>query len=91
MGSVAYIYTMDESFEIPVLFRGQQLNFTSRLLVYGYNHKIEVDVNGIQIMFEPDEERNYRALINLEQIQKSDKVNVELLKAIAAAIESIVK
>jgi hypothetical protein len=82
---------MDESFELPVLYKSQELYFTSQLLVYGYSHKIEVDVYGTKISFEPDEERNYRAILDSKQIQKNDQVDIELLKAIAQAIESIVK
>lgn len=82
---------MDESFEIPVLYKEQQLHFTSRLLISGYSHKIEVDVYGNQIMFEPDEERNYRAIIDAEGLKNNQKIDVALLKAISEAIESIVK
>ncbi len=41
-------------------------------------------------MFEPDEERNYRALIAPEQVESS-KIDVDLLKAIAEVIEAVVK
>ncbi len=82
---------MDEPFEIPVLFKGELLNFTSRLHMSGYTHKIEVDVDGTQLMFEPDEERNYRAIMDTEHLPKGKKINIELLKAIANAIESIVR
>lgn len=82
---------MDESFQIPVLYKGQELSFISRLLIYGYSHKIEVEVNGTKIMFEPDEERNYRAVLDIEQVKTNEKMDIELLKVIAQAIESIVK
>jgi hypothetical protein len=82
---------MDESFEIPVLYKGQDLHFTSRLLISGYTHKIEVDVNGIPVQFEPDEERNYRAIVDAEKVVPNQKIDAALLKAIAHAIESIVK
>jgi len=35
----------------------------AKLIVTGYTHKFGVDVNGQNIIFEPDEERNYRAVI----------------------------
>jgi hypothetical protein len=82
---------MDESFEIPVSYKGQDLAFTSRLIVYGYTHKIEVDVDGSKVSFEPDEERNYRAMLDVEQIKQDKKLDTGLLKAIAQAIEAIVK
>lgn len=56
----------------------------------GYTHKIQVDVNGRIIMFEPDEERNYRAMVDAAQLKKAAKVDVALLQAIAHVIESVI-
>ena len=56
---------MDEEFEIPVVYKNQQLFFKARLLQLGlYTHKIRVDVYGTEVFFEVDEERNYRAYID---------------------------
>ena len=54
----------------------------------GYARKFQVDVHGQDVLFKPDEEGNYRAVINPEQAEES-KIDVELLKAITEAIESI--
>ncbi len=48
----------------------------------GYTHKFQVQVNGQDLLFEPDEERNYRAFVDPEQVENSN-IDVELLKAIA--------
>ena len=61
------------------------------MLVTGFTHKFNVEVDGQAILFEPDEERNYRAIINYDDIAKKKDVDVELLKSIAAAIEQLVK
>jgi hypothetical protein len=50
---------MEEQFELPVEYKGQELMLKASLLVTGYTHKFNVDVNGQNIIFEPDEERNY--------------------------------
>lgn len=81
---------MNDTFEIPVSYKGKNLNFKSELLVSGYTYKIQVDVNGYQIVFEPDEERNFRALVDPNVIDTS-KIDRGLISAIAEAIESIVK
>lgn len=81
---------MEEYFEIPVTYQGQELAFTSRLLMTGYTHKIEVEVDGQLILFEPDEERNYRAILDQSQLEKGIRVDAELLQAIAAVIELVV-
>ena len=82
---------MDEPFEIIVSYRGEELAFTAVLLKYGYTHKIQVFVNDQEILFEPDEERNYRAILNLTDGKEPGKTDIGLLQAIAETIESIVK
>ena len=82
---------MEDTFDIPVTYKGKELLFTSRILILGYIHKISVDVNGTEVLYEPDEERNYRALIDPEKMEGIKMIDKELLKAIAGAIESIVK
>ena len=80
---------MDEQFELPVLYKGEQLLLNASLLVTGYTHKFSVDVNGQTIVFEPDEERIYRAIVPYDDINKNKSVYIELLKEIAKAIEGI--
>jgi hypothetical protein len=82
---------MVEDFKIPVLYNNQRLNFPAQLVRYAYSYKIEVDVEGTLIYFEPDEERNWRALVGYEEIVVNRNLNKELLKAIATSIEEIVK
>ena len=85
------LITLNDSFKIPVKYKGEDLNFPAMLLVYGYSYKIQVNVAGLEVLFEPDEERNYRAVIDPEKLEGTKKLSVELLKAIAEAIEAIVK
>lgn len=82
---------MEEEFELPVVFNNKEQSFTTRLLNYGNSYKLEVDVEGTKVLFEPDEERNWRALISYEDVQNNKKINAELLQAIALAIEEVLK
>jgi hypothetical protein len=82
---------MDEAFELPVFFNNAELSFPARLLDYGYSHKLEVDIDGTKLLFESDEERNWRALIAYEELNANNKISVDLLKAIASSIEEIIK
>jgi hypothetical protein len=82
---------MQEQFELPVILNSEELHFPARLLNYGYSYKLEVDIEGSTVLFEPDEERNWRALIAPEEINANKKISVALLKAIAFSIEEILK
>ena len=81
----------DDSFQIPVLFNQTKLSFPAKLLQQGYTHKIEVQVNGLNIIFEPDEEGKYRAIMDTILLEKPSEINVSLLKTIADAIETILR
>lgn len=81
---------MNEEFDLPVLFDNKQYHFKARLLVLGaYTHKIQVDVNGTNVLYEMDEERNYRAWIDPETKNAFGKPTKELLQAIAESLKSI--
>ena len=82
---------MEEQFELPLVYKGEQLLLNASLLVTGYTHKFSVDVNGQIIIFEPDEERNYRAVIPYDDLHQNRNIDKELLKAIVAAIDVIIK
>ena len=69
---------MDEEFELPVEYKGHQYLFKSTLLVFGFTHKFSVDVNGQVIIFEPDEERNYRPVISHSDINDNKNIDVAL-------------
>ncbi|WP_184549855.1 hypothetical protein [Mucilaginibacter sp. FT3.2] len=80
---------MNESLPIPINFQGSALQFDARFFNYGYSHRVEVNINGIPVIFEPDEERNYRALVSAGQLEaNSSTLNIGLLQAIAARLEA---
>jgi hypothetical protein len=79
---------MEEQFELPVEYKGEQLMLNASLIVTGYTHKFCVDVYGQNIVFEPDEERNYRAVIPYDDINNHKNIDKELLQVIGEAIEA---
>ena len=80
---------MEEPFLLDVNYLGEQLDFEGQLHITGYQHKIEINVNDVAVFFEPDEERNYRALISMEQMAGHKHLNPGLLKAIAKRLDSL--
>jgi hypothetical protein len=82
---------MDDPFELPVEYKGEIMHFPAQFLQIGYLHRFLIEVDGKIIVFEPDEERNYRALVDAEQVCNFPQKHIELLQAIAASLEGIAK
>ena len=81
---------MEDYFTISVTVDGKELELEGRLLLQGYIHRIKVVVNEVTVLFEPDEERNYRALITAEQLEgKGKNLNRNILQAIAEALGNL--
>lgn len=76
---------MDETFELPVYFNGTDLLLPAQLQTWGYSHRILVTLPEQVVIFEPDEERNYRAV--LTDTQKTP--NLQLVQSVVTAIESL--
>jgi hypothetical protein len=81
---------MEDGFELPVVYRNEECLFPARLLQLGYTFRVEVDIRGRLFNFEPDEERNWRALLPYGDEDRK-AIDVELLRAVAEALESITK
>ncbi len=78
---------MDEPFIITITYKGAEQGFTAILQVLGYTHRFHVSVEGIEVIFERDEEGQYRAVIPPEKETK--KIDTLLLQSIAKEIENI--
>lgn len=81
---------MDE-FEIPVIWKGKEWSFPAQLQQFGFSHRIVVDVNGVQVQLEPDEERNYRAIVVDPDNPAAKQLDPALVGAIVEVVESLVK
>ena len=82
---------MDYDLEVPVTYKNQELIFFAKFIQFGYSYKFEVDVNGIIVFFEPDEERNFRAIIDPTIDHGNHKIDKELIQLIAEEMEAILK
>ena len=77
-----------DPFTLEVEYKGSTLELPGRVLVTGYTHKIIIDINGIEVTFEPDEERNYRAVVEPQHVDAVDK---RLLVVVAEELERALK
>jgi hypothetical protein len=80
---------MDNSFEIAVSLNSRDYLFPATLISFGYSYKIEVNIDGTIVNFERDEEGNFRAFINPEDMTSEAPVSKELLQVIAAELDEL--
>ena len=78
---------MEEGFDISVPYKNGEVMIPVRLLSQGYTYKIEAVVNGTVVWFEPDEERNFRAILPPEETANTSMPDGALLQAIALALQ----
>lgn len=78
---------MEENFDIVVEVDGREHSVEFHLATTGYTHKFYATIHGIEVSFEPDEERNYRAIL----ISPHDKISdntAALIHALGEKIQS---
>lgn len=78
---------MTESFELTVTHKGKTHILQAALRSWGYSHIIAVQVGEQEVVFEPDEERNYRAVVAAGE----SFADAALLAAIAETLEAELK
>ena len=76
-----------EEFELPVTYRNAEHLLPARFVQAGYTYRIEVACLGHWVIFEPDEERNWRARMEGEVASLPS----DWLPAIAAALDEVTK
>jgi hypothetical protein len=82
---------MDNTFDIPLTYKSKDISFPAEYVGTGSSYKINVDVFGQVISFEPDEERNFRALVSYEDLQATDSVDKILVEQIARQLVVLFK
>jgi len=81
---------MDERFLVELTYKGEVLKYDAEVRNYGYVQKVAVDIDGLLVLFEPDEEGSYRALVSPEQVNSKDnQLEVGLLQTIAQKLEAL--
>ena len=76
---------MDNPFEICVEHHGQTKCFSAVFSQFGYTYRITITILDNDVIFEPDEERQWRARI--ENITSMNKELQELVSLIVAELD----
>lgn len=77
-----------DTLEIPVTYKNKELSFKAHVVRFGYVSHIVVDLDGVQITIEREEEGNYRAIGDVEKMQYF-KVDVGLIQAVITVLQSL--
>jgi len=78
---------MTENLTLTVSYEGEELELPAKMYPYGYTFRVEVEVDEHSVIFEPDEEEKYRALVDTGKIEQGSVLNIRLLQAIAEKLE----
>ena len=73
---------MNEPFNLPIIYRGEEKEFKARFERWGYTHRVAVLIGETTVTFEPDEEGSYRALA-------PQPVAVDLLRIVAEKLATL--
>ena len=80
---------IDEQFSIEILYKEKEYSFEARLATIGYTHKFYVVINNIEVIYEPDEERIYRAVLKEPGKDLIKNIDTGIIKAVGLKIELI--
>lgn len=73
--------------DLPVAFRGQTHPIAARWIRIGYGFRWVIPIDGVDYVFERDEERNYRMIGGVENANSLP--DREWVEAIIRALESL--
>lgn len=73
---------------LPVDYNGEELEFEMKIR-QGYIPGVEIIIEGIPVIFEHDNNEQYRALVSPEQMHNSKHLTAGLLQAIAQQLETL--
>jgi len=77
---------MEHTFELPVSYGGHNLLFPGRLVAYTYSYKIFIDVDGITLSIEKDDEGGLRVL----QEEGKEVADKKLVAAVLSSLQEII-
>jgi hypothetical protein len=80
---------MPEAFELPVWYEGKELLLPAEMQAWSTSHRIIVYIEDFPFTFEPDEERNYRAVVAMDDRAKAEKIDRRLLQDVSETLHDL--
>ena len=78
---------MEDPILITVPYKGEEKNIEVQWQAIGYTHRFKAWIDDVEVFFEPDEERHYRAVIPPGQSGDAHKIDTALLQAVATVLQ----
>lgn len=78
---------MEDPILITVPYKGEEKNIEVQWQPMGYTHRFKACIDDVEVFFEPDEERHYRAVIPPGQPSDAHKIDTGLLQAVATVLQ----
>ncbi|ANH80826.1 hypothetical protein A8C56_07390 [Niabella ginsenosidivorans] len=78
---------MEHYFELPVTYKNENLLLNGRLVTFAYDYKFYVNVKGQELIFEQDDELNFRAIARQPDARNS--IDKELIEKISDVLKSL--
>ena len=78
-----------DTFEIPIIWKDAEISFRARFIPAGYITRIGVDVYGQELLLDPDEEGQYRVLMNADEAGNYPGIDLQLVKEIVDVLNTI--
>jgi hypothetical protein len=78
---------MEDSFELKIPDKDQTIQV--KLVTYGYSYSFHATIEGVDVLYEPDEERKYRARLAAGSQESLGKPNVELIRLVGEQIQRL--
>ncbi|SJZ39117.1 hypothetical protein [Sediminibacterium ginsengisoli] len=80
---------MPEDFELPIWYNGLEMLLPATMHTTGFTNYFRITVNDVVIVFEADEERNYRAVVSPENMEQIHAVQPGILPVIAETLHDL--
>lgn len=79
----------NDTFEIPITWKGNEISFAAKLIPTGYITRIGIDIYGEEVVLEPDEEGQYRVVMETDASGNYPEIDIPLVREIAHVLNTV--
>ena len=79
----------EEQLSLPVTYKGKELSFPLKIVPQGYVYRFVVKIDDMEVIYEKNDEGEYRAIISKPDEHQGKLPERELLEAISEVIVSL--